>query len=871
MTRPQKTSRDVRDADLDDEIRTHLAMAAADRIARGESPDDAIAAARREFGNVGHVKEVTREAWGGMWFERLLQDLRYAWRSLRRAPGFAAVAIGTLALGIGANAAMFTVVNGVLVRPLPFDEPSRLVIASYEPERGPFIKQPGMDEAHFLEYARLARAVESATAFNETRTTLTGAGEATRLRAASVTANFFSVLGVRPAYGRAFGPDEGSPGHDAVLISDGLWRRRFGGERSAIGGPIMLDGVRHTIVGVLPPGFGFPFDAQVWLPTNIVVSEHQTRLRPVAARLAAGATRAAALAELKAIVARMPDPSFGNNTRFIAGILPIQSVIVGEIQQSLYIFAGAVAFVLLIACANVANLLLMRATTRRHEMAVRIALGADRTRLVRQLLTESVLMACIGGAIGVALAFAGVRALVAIAPAGLLPRTNDIHVDGLVLAFTVALCLLTGIGFGLLPALQASKRNLSASIGEGGRAVSGRRSMLRGALVMTEVALALVLLAGAGLVARSFAQLRAVELGFQPEQVISMTVDLSSTRYATAPALHGFRDDAIAQLSRLPGVSSAAAVNWRPLGGALIKGTFVVDDGRQLANGEGWASKPGVTPGYFRAMGIRVLEGRDFTEADRASAPRVVIVSASVAKRLWPGQTAVGRRISMEDKPKATDWLTIVGVVDDVIQEGLKSSPDAAVYQPLAQLNSAFFLNHLNFVVRSSAEPDAAIAAMRDALHALDQDQPIESVGKMSSLISLTIAEPLFHVRLLTLVSACALLLAAIGIYGVLAYLVTERTREIGIRVAIGAVPRDVVRMVVRRTLALTIPGVLIGLIASFGLTRVLTEFLFQVKPTDPGTFIVVGTLLICVALVASIVPARRAARVDPLIALRQE
>jgi putative ABC transport system permease protein len=388
---------------------------------------------------------------------------------------------------------------------------------------------------------------------------------------------------------------------------------------------------------------------------------------------------------------------------------------------------------------------------------------------------------------------------------------------------------------------------------------------------MTEVALALVLLAGAGLVARSFAQLRAVELGFQPEQVISMTVDLSSTRYATAPALHGFRDDAIAQLSRLPGVSSAAAVNWRPLGGALIKGTFVVDDGRQLANGEGWASKPGVTPGYFRAMGIRVLEGRDFTEADRASAPRVVIVSASVAKRLWPGQTAVGRRISMEDKPKATDWLTIVGVVDDVIQEGLKSSPDAAVYQPLAQLNSAFFLNHLNFVVRSSAEPDAAIAAMRDALHALDQDQPIESVGKMSSLISLTIAEPLFHVRLLTLVSACALLLAAIGIYGVLAYLVTERTREIGIRVAIGAVPRDVVRMVVRRTLALTIPGVLIGLIASFGLTRVLSEFLFQVKPTDPGTFIVVGTLLVLVALVASIVPARRAARVDPLIALRQE
>jgi len=871
MTRPPKPSRDARDVDLDDEIRTHLAMAAADRIARGEAPDDAVAAARREFGNVGHVKEVTRETWGGMWFERLLQDLRYAWRSLRRSPGFAAVAIGTLALGIGANAAMFTVVNGVLVRPLPFDEPSRLVLASYEPERGPFVRRPGMDEATFLAYARSARTVESATAFNEVQTTLTGVGEATRLRASSVTANFFSVLGVRPAFGRAFTPEEGAPGHDAVLIGDGLWRSRFGAERSAIGGPIILDGVRHTIVGVLPPAFDFPFGAQVWLPITIAVNPHETRLRPVAARLAPGASEAAALAELKSIVARLPAASYGESEHFIPEILPIRSVIVGDVSRSLYIFSGAVLFVLLIACANVANLLLMRATTRRHEMAVRVALGADRTRLVRQLLTESVLMSSVGGAIGIALAFAGVRALVAIAPEGLLPRANEIHIDGFVLAFTVALCLLTGIGFGLLPALQASKRNLSGSIGDGGRAVSGPRSMLRGALVITEVALALVLLAGAGLVARSFAQLRSVELGFQPEHVLSMTVDLSPTKYAAAPALHGFREDAVSRLAHLPGVSSAAAVNWRPLGGALIKGTFVVGDGRRLKNGEGWASKPAVTPGYFHAMGIRVLEGRDFTGADRASAPGVVIVSAGVAKRLWPGQSAVGRLISMEDHPKPTDWLTIVGVVDDVIQEGLRSSRDAAVYSPLAQLNSAFFLGHLNFVVRSSGEPDALMAAMRDAIHALDDDQPIASLGTMSNLISSTIAEPLFQVRLLTLFSACALLLAAIGIYGVLAYLVTERTREIGIRVAVGAVPSDVVRMVVRRTLALTVPGILIGLIASFGVTRVLSGLLFQVKPTDPATFIGVGSALVVVALAASIVPARRAARVDPLIALRQE
>jgi putative ABC transport system permease protein len=513
----------------------------------------------------------------------------------------------------------------------------------------------------------------------------------------------------------------------------------------------------------------------------------------------------------------------------------------------------------------------MRATTRRHEMAVRIALGADRTRLVRQLLTESILLSCLGGTIGIALAVAGVRALVAMAPAGLLPRTNEVHVDGFVLAFTATLCLLTGICFGLVPALQTSKRNLSASIGEGGRAVSGRRSVLRGALVTAEVALALVLLAGAGLVARSFAHLRSVELGFQPEHVLSMTVDLSPTKYATQPAIQGFRDDAVSRLAHLPGVSSAAAVNWRPLGGALIKGTFVLDDGRHPSNGAGWASKPAVTPDYFRVMGIRLLEGRAFTDGDGASAPGVVIVSATIVKRLWPGQSAVGRRISMEDHPKPTDWLTIVGVVDDVIQEGLKSDRDAAVYQPLAQLTGPFSLTHLNFLVRTSGEPSAIAASMRDAMRALDSDQPIESLGTMTSLISSTIAEPLFHVRLLTLVSACALLLAAIGIYGVLAYLVTERTREIGIRVAIGAVPRDVVWMVVRRTLALAVPGVLIGLMASFGLTRVLSGLLFQVQPTDPGTFIGVGVVLLVVALAASIVPARRATHVDPLIALRHE
>ena len=870
MSRRPKPARDTRDADLDAEIRAHLAMAAADRVARGESPEQAASAARREFGNVGHIKEVTREMWGGLWLERLGQDLHYAWRSLRRAPGFAAVAIVTLAVGIGANAAMFTVMNGVLIRPLPFHEPDRLVLPSYSPPRSAFIPQPGMDEAHYLEYARRARTVESVASTAQRQVTLTGAGEATRLPASVVTTGFFSVLGVRPALGRAFVADDDQPGHDGVIIADALWRERFGADSSVVGKAVTLDGERHTVVGVAPPSFDFPLGAQVWMPIALKVDARRSRMGTVVARLAPNATPAHALAELKTIVEPMPRDFGPMGNQFVSEVLPIREIIVGDVQRSLYIFAGAVVFVLLIACANVANLLLMRAATRQHEMAVRVALGADRPRLIRQLLTESTLVAFVGGVIGVILAFVGVRALVALAPAGLLPRTNQMHVDGVVLAFTAGLCLMTGIGFGLAPALQTSRRNLGTSIGERNRAVSGRRSVLRGALVVTEIALALVLLTGAGLVARSFMRLRSVELGFEPKSVLAMTVNLPSTKYRTGQSLHEFRQATLARLAALPGVEAAAAVNWRPLGGALMKGDFKLAGGQQPPRGF-LVSKPAISPNYFRVMGIRVLEGRSFTEGDNASGAGVVIVSASVARRLWPGGSAVGQLVSMADEPKPTDWLTVVGVVDDVIQQGLNGERDAAMYEPLTQTSTPFFLSHMNFVVRASGEAGPLAASMRDVVQTIDRDQPVESLGTMTSLISKTIAEPLFHVRLLTLFSLCALLLAAIGIYGVLAYAVTERTREIGIRVAIGAVPRDVVRMIVRRTMALTLPGLAIGILASLAVTRVLGKLLFQVKPTDPATFAVMGIVLFLVALAAAIIPARRASRVDPMVALRTD
>jgi putative ABC transport system permease protein len=619
----------------------------------------------------------------------------------------------------------------------------------------------------------------------------------------------------------------------------------------------------------MPPGFDFPFNAKLWKPIAIRVSEHETRLRTVIARLAPSATREQALAEMKAIIGPMENP-FGPDAKYTPEVLPLRQLVVGNIERSLYIFAGAVVFVLLIACANVANLLLMRASTRRHEIAVRVALGADRWRLVRQLLTESTLVALVAGAIGLGIASVGVRALVSLAPAGLLPRTHDVRVDLSVFAFTAALCVVTGIGFGILPALQITARNLGASVGAGGRAVAGRRSALRGALVVAEIALALVLLTGAGLVVRSFVALRSVDLGFQPKPVVAMTLDLPPTRYQEARSIHQFRDDLLANVRRLPGVVSAAAVNWRPLGGALVKGDFRLADGAVRPKGM-TTSKPGITPGYFSTMGIRVLEGREFTDADDARAPGVLVVSKSVAERLWPGRSAIGQRVSMADKPTPKDWLTVVGVVDDVIQGGLREQRDAAMYQPLAQLDAPFFLNHVSIVARTAGEPASLVSSMRDAVHAIDLDQPVQSLGPLTSLISSTIAEPLFQVRLLVVFSICALVLAAIGIYGVLAYAVTERTREIGIRVAVGARPRDVVAMVVNRTIALAVAGIAIGVVASLGLTRVLSGLLFRIAPTDPTTFAAVGTLLLTVALLATLIPARRAARVDPLIALRNE
>jgi putative ABC transport system permease protein len=861
--------RDRRDAELDEEIRGHLALAEADRIRRGESPNEAADAARREFGNVGLVKEVTREMWGAIWFERLIQDLRYALRSLRLAPGFATIAILTLGLGIGATTAMFTVVNGVLLRPLPFAQPDRLFLISYKDANNPWQRQPALMDSHYLEYKARTRAFEGVAAFYGSPVTLTQAGEPMRLASTMVTPEFTNLLGVAPAIGTTFSADDGKTGREPVtLLSDNLWRDRFAADPRVVGKTITLDGVAHTVIGVMPPGFDFPNHARLWRPVAITLNPHQQRMSPVFGRLRPGVTVEQARAELVAVAPTFPVPPEDKGKARVAEVVPISQFVVGDVTRPLWVFAGAVGFVLLIACANVANLLLMRATSRQQEIALRSALGAERLRLIRQLLTESVVIAALGGALGVLLAMLGVRALIALAPAGRIPRVDELHTDLTVLAFTVVLSLVTGMVFGLAPAFRTTRRELRDSLGQGARTTIGHGG-LRAAFVISEIALALMLLAGAGLMIRSFAQMRAVELGFRPENVVSMTVDLPASTYQNAEAMRRFHHDVLEGLARLPGVEAAGAVNWQPLGGNLIAGDFHMEDGRQKP--DGWADKMVVSPDYFRTWGVRLRSGRVFTDRDVMSSPGVAIISKSVARRYWPNADPIGKRITTSDKPKPEDWLTIVGVVDDVIQEDVKTKRDPAMYQPYAQVNYPFFLEHMSFAVRTAASPVSIAPGMRSVLRTVDKDQPVQRLATMRELVSDTTAEPLFQARLLAFFSALALALAAVGIYGVLAYSVAERRHEIGIRVALGAQGRDIVRMVVRRTLALSVPGVVLGLLGALAVTRVIGRLLFGVKPNDPVTLIAVAGLLAAVALIAALIPARRATRVDPLTALRTE
>ncbi|TMG01127.1 MAG: ABC transporter permease, partial [Chloroflexi bacterium] len=707
----------------------------------------------------------------------------------------------------------------------PFRDPGRLYAVSYLPTNLPFELPPGLDDRLYLEYRRHDLRFERVTGYQRQELTLSGVGDATRVPGARASATFFAVLGVQPAVGRGFTPEEDEAGNDRVVIlSDLLWRTRFNGDRGVLGTTIVLDGISRTVVGIMPRGFTFPAASQLWTPLALRLDPGNSFIFPVVGRLRTDATPEQAKSELVAIARAMPaDPRAAGLTP-AAAIIPLQDTVTGKAQASLYILAGAVAFVLLIACANVANLLLIRAATRRHEMAVRVALGASRARIVRQLLTESVLIALLGGTAGIIVAFVGLHALLAMAPAGRIPRIDEVHLNGWVLGFTLTVSLVTGILFGVVPARSGARREPREALSHGLRLLGGPHRRLRAGFVTGEIALALVLMTGAGLMIKSFLVMRSLDTGYDASRVVTMAVDLPPIGYAEATRNRAFHTHLLERLARIPGADAVAAVSFRPMAGMGIMGNFSVEGPTPLPHGYS-VDKPTVSPGYFRALGIRILAGRDFTPADRGGAPGVVVVSQSVARRLWPGQDAVGKRISMQDDPGPTDWLTVIGVVNDVVQDE-QLTRHSTIYLPYLQMTSPGFINHMTYVVRPAPGAANVAPAMRAALRDVDRAVPAQALQTMDQSMLDTIAEPVFQMRLLTGFALLALLLAALGTYGVLAYDVTERTREIGLRLALGATPGNVLRMVLGRTAALALAGALLGLGGALLLTRVLTKSL---------------------------------------------
>jgi putative ABC transport system permease protein len=804
--------------------------------------------------------------------DHLRQDLFYAVRRLIKAPGFTVVAVITLALGIGANTAIFSVVNGVLLQPLPYPEPERLV-GVYHTSEGHRVVMSG---PNFTDVARTATSLENAAAISTGRMILTGEGEPVRLPVAEVSASLFNVLRARPALGRTFNADENTPGkNNLVILSNALWQQRFGSDPNVIGRRIQLDGVAKEVVGIMPKGFSYPEERQAWLPIeydeNFVSKQRGAWFLQVVARLKPGIAAEQSAAEVETIGRNLARQYPDSDAEIGMTTFPLREAMVGDIRPAVLVLLGAVGFVLLIACANVANLLLARAAARESEMAVRTALGAGRSRLVRQLLTESVMLAMIGAGFGLLLAVWGVAFLTSLKPEGI-PRLENVRVDGIVILFTMGIALVTGVLFGLAPAFTAT-RGLSASLKEAGRgAVTNRGgSRVRGALVVAELALAVMLLAGAGLLMRSFVKLQAVDPGFRPEQALSFELTLPDARYAEDPQRIAFFDQLLPRLRALPGVRAADAVMGLPLSGLNFIISFQVEGRPPIPPAQQPAMEVRVaTPGYFSTVGIPLKRGRGFTEADRAGTPRVVLITESAARQFFPNEDPIGKKIKLgwgrgPGKPRAGG--EVVGIVGDVKEAGLDEPNPPQIYMPFRQWPVGF----MSVVLKTATPPTSLADAAREEVYAVDSNLPVSNVRTLDEVVARSISQPRFYMLLLTIFAAVALLLAAIGIFGVLSYAVAQRTREIGIRMALGAQERTVISLVVREAMTLVMLGVVSGTIAALLLSRTMTRMLFSVTPTDPTTFASVAAALLVVALFASYLPARRATRVDPIVALRTE
>jgi len=815
----------------------------------------------------------------------LLQDVRYALRGLLKRPGFTAVAIGSLALGIGANTSIFSVVNAVLLRPLSYPDSKHLMVLweTNSQQVASLINSQNRNQVapgNFVDWNSRNHVFEGMAAVRFLNFNLTATDSPERIPGAIVSPNFFSVMGMSAAVGRTFQPEDTQSGNAerVVVLSQQLWQRRFGSNHSVTGQKLTLNNETFSIIGVMPAGFQYPEDAELWVPARLVVPEppgaapnaNPTTNRLlhyllVVGRLKPEVTPSQAQAEMNTIAANLqkqyPDTNGSIGTR----VAPMQEEIVGDIKPKLRILLGVVGLVLLIACANLANLLLARGNSIRREIALRLALGARRSRVIRQLMTESIVLGVLGGIVGLLLAYLGIRLLVSLSPTEI-PRLDEIGVDGRVLAWTLVISFATGLISGLVPALQSSKPNLNETLQEGGRgADTSHRHRVRSVLVVAEVALTLILLVGAGLLIKSFKNLQQVDAGFRVDNVLTMRIALPAYKYPKEDQSLAFTTELIDHIKNLPGVTSVGITTALPLSRVEAASSFTLE-GHPVANAADLplANWRVVSPEYFGVLGIPVLQGRTFTERDNQNAPKVVLINQALVRTFFANEDPIGKRLVIGTDKAPSE---IVGVVGDVRHSGLDAEFKPEIYGNYLQTVRPVY----TLVVRTQADPSAMVRTIRNQVQSIDKDQPVYSVKTMKELRSESLAELRFNTYMLTLFATVALLLAAVGIYGVISYATARRTHEIGIRMALGAQPLNVLKLVLGHGMILAGLGIIIGLAASFALTRVLTTLLYSVSPTDPLTFVLVSILLALVALFATYIPARRATRVDPTTALRHE
>jgi putative ABC transport system permease protein len=797
----------------------------------------------------------------------VLNDLRYGFRMIIKHRMVTCVAVLALGLGIGANTAIFSIINAVVLRPLPYGDPERLVTVLHEGSNP-------VAPANYFDLAAQSQSFEGIAAAQYWEPNLTGRDQPEHLRGLKLTAQMFQVLGVSPALGRTFNPDEDQPGRDhVVVLSNQLWQRRFGGEPGVVGQQVTIDGESHTIIGVMPPDFQFaPFwatNAELWSPLNLAprANDRGGQSLRLFARLKSNVTRSSAQADVTTIFRRLEQEHPQANKGLTLAVEPLHEKVVGKTRPALMILFGAVCFVLLIACANVANLMMSRATSRQKEIAVRTALGASSARIARQLLVESVLIALAGGALGLVLSLAGMKVLLSLGPSSL-PRLQTIGLDLPVLAFTLCLSVATGLLFGLAPILQTRKWNWNKSLKESTRGSSAGRSRVnaRRLLVISEVALALMLLIGGGLMVRSFGRLRAVDAGFTPDRLLTMTVSLAGSQHSTPPKRVAFFTELLQRIDSLPGVQSASAINHLPLSGDMWTLSFTIEGRPAPGPGE----KQGavyriIRPDYFRTMGATLLKGRDFTAHDNDGSPPVVIINEQFAERHWPNEDPLGKRIRVSEDDELRE---IVGVVKPLKQDQWTAEPKLEMYLPHLQSPAP---RALTLVVRSNGDPLALVAGIENQVWSIDKNLPVSDITTMEQVVAQSIEQQRFNMFLLGLFAGVALILAMVGIYGVMSESVASRTHEIGIRMALGAQAADVLRMVVRQGMALAAIGIGIGLFGAFWLTQFMSRLLFEISPTDRITFLLIPLIVALIVLCACLIPARRATKVDPLEALRYE